>query len=385
MTVIMEERELPLVSVSISNRFGAGHEESQVKGIAHFIEHLVFTGTATRTHEDISREIEKKGGVLNAFTSQEITSYWCKLPSEHLFSGLEILQDILENPVFDRLKFEREKKVILEEIKMYKDNPQHHVYDLIHRALYQKPFGASITGTESTIRGLSREFVTKYYRSHYSPANYIVVLVGKANFSRVCAYLEKAFPRRGAHISSLRPKIQWRKLRELREGIDQTHYVFGIHAPLSGTPEHYALEILDAHLANGMSSRLFLRIREELGLAYSVKSSLTTEKNFANYTISIGTTKEAIPQIQRIILDEFKKACSLDEADIVVARERAIGLHKIHQEESVHVMSELIFAELAGKAEDYYLREKHLRAVKNEQVRNVAHISRFGSAAIVPK
>src|SRR3989339_2142284 len=118
-TVIMEKRELPVVALSISNPFGGAFEKSEEKGIAHFIEHLVFTGTKTRTHEDISREIEKKGGILNAFTANEVTSFWFKLPSEHIFAGLDILVDMLNNAIFNKEKFEKEKKVILEEIKMY--------------------------------------------------------------------------------------------------------------------------------------------------------------------------------------------------------------------------------------------------------------------------
>src|SRR3989338_7775932 len=127
--VLYEQRDLPLISLSITNRFGGAYEQSKTKGIAHFIEHLLFTGTKTRTHEQISREIEKKGGVLNAFTAHEVTSYWFKLPSEHLFSGLEILIDMLKNPVFNPEKFEKEKRVILEEIKMYHDSPQSHVFE----------------------------------------------------------------------------------------------------------------------------------------------------------------------------------------------------------------------------------------------------------------
>src|SRR3989344_6123177 len=116
-TVMMEKRDLPVISVSISNPFGGANETSEIKGIADFIEHLVFTGTKTRTHEDISREIEKKGGILNAFTANEVTSFWFKLPSEHIFSGLLILADLLHNPIFEKTKFENEKRVILEEIK----------------------------------------------------------------------------------------------------------------------------------------------------------------------------------------------------------------------------------------------------------------------------
>src|SRR3989344_6160896 len=142
--VIMEKRDTPVVSFSITNKFGAAFEESKIKGIAHFIEHLVFTGTKTRSHEDISREIEKKGGILNAFTANEVTSFWFKLPSEHVFAGLDILSDMLNNAIFDKEKFEKEKKVIIEEIKMYHDNPSAFVMDQIEKNLYNKPFGELI-------------------------------------------------------------------------------------------------------------------------------------------------------------------------------------------------------------------------------------------------
>ncbi len=385
MTVIGELRDLPLVAVSITNRFGAGHEKSAVKGIAHSMEHLVFTGTTTRTHEDISREIESKGGVLNAFTAQEATSFWCKLPSEHLVSGIQILWDILENPVFEAGKFEKEKRVILEEIKMYRDTPQHHVFDLLHTQMYRKPFSEGILGSETTIRGLGRDFVAKYFHEHYAPSNYIVTLVGKADVAKVCALLERLFPARRARIPRAIVRPTSGHIRERRAGIDQAHYAFGIHAPLSGTKEHYALEILDAFLANGMSSRLFLKIREERGLAYSVKSALTSEQSYSNYTISVGTTAAAVKEVQRIILEEFKAAQHITAADVGAAQERLLGLHKIHQEDSAHVMGELIFSELAGGAEDYYRREQHLRAVRVAEVQDVARVSRFSTALIVPR
>src|SRR3989338_5746255 len=159
LTVIIEKRDIPLISLAICNRFGAGYEESKIKGASHVIEHLVFTGTETRTHEDISREIEGKGGILNAFTANQITSFWFKLPSEHLFAGLDILQDILCNPIFDKAKFEKEKKVILEEIKMYHDDPARNIYDKITTCLYESPFGESITGDKESVSSLQRDFV----------------------------------------------------------------------------------------------------------------------------------------------------------------------------------------------------------------------------------
>jgi len=167
-TILFEKRDLPIVSLSISNPFAASHESSKIKGIAHFIEHLLFTGTQTRTHEDISREIEKKGGILNAFTAEDVTSYWFKLPAEHVLAGLDILTDMLNNTKFDSEKFEKEKKVIIEEIKMYHDNPGSHIWEKIQENLYEKPFGEGIIGSKETVSSLSRDFVKSYYRKIFS-------------------------------------------------------------------------------------------------------------------------------------------------------------------------------------------------------------------------
>src|SRR3989338_8242697 len=159
MIIIMEKRELPIVVVGGANRFGAICESEKIKGVAHVLEHLLFTGTKTRTSEEISREIEKKGGMLNAFTSNEMTCFWFKLPSEHVFSGLDILSDMLINPKFDKEKFEKEKKVILEEIKMYHDDPARHVHELLFANLYASPFGMNLAGTVKSVSALQRDFV----------------------------------------------------------------------------------------------------------------------------------------------------------------------------------------------------------------------------------
>jgi len=387
MTVIMEKRELPVVSLAITNKFGAGYEERNIKGISHFIEHLVFTGTKTRTHEDISREIEKKGGILNAFTANQITSFWFKLPSEHIFSGLEIITDILKNPLFDREKFEKEKKVILEEIKMYHDDPAKNVHDKIAENLYESPFGESIAGDKESVSGLDRESVYRYYKERYKSGNYIAVIVGDADFDKLCEYLEKSFRSEKYALPELNVKMKSRESTEEREGIDQAHFVMGMHAPLMGSKEHYALEILDNYMANGMSSKLFLKIREEKGLAYTIQGSINAEKDYSYYTIYLGTIKEALPEIKKIIIKEFEEAGNMREKEFEESKERAIGLHKISKEESIRVMTELLFSEISIGAEEYYKYEENIRNVKIEDVRKLAVklIKQYSTAAIVPK
>lgn len=385
MVVVMEKRELPVVALSITNKFGAAFEESEIKGIAHFMEHLVFTGTATRTHEDISREIEKRGGILNAFTAHEATSFWFKLPSEHIFAGLDILSDMLNNPAFKEEKFEKEKKVILEEIKMYHDDPQRKVYEQIEANLYEKPFGDWITGSDKTIQPLKRDFVKNYFEKMYDPANFIISIVGNADFDKVCSYLETRFEKKGLALKHEPINMINAECVEERSGIDQAHFIFAIHAPLPSDKDYYAVEVLDAYLAGGMSSKLFLKIREEKGLAYSVRGSVNAEKNYSYYAIYVGTTKEALPEVKRIILEEFSNIDKMSEKDLEEAKQQLIGLRSISAEESVNVMNQLMYNELCGDAENYYAYKENIEKVKLEDVKRIAKFKKYSTAAIVPK
>lgn len=387
-TLLFEKRNLPIISLSISNSFGASSEAEKIKGIAHFIEHLLFTGTKTRSHEDISREIEKRGGILNAFTSNDITSYWFKLPSEHLFTGLDILIDMLKNPLFEEKKFEKEKKVILEEIKMYHDMPQKHIYDKIVENLYEKPFGLGVIGTKETVSSLKRDFVFEYFKKNYSPENYIITLVGSADIKKVCEYLESKFKPENKSLNKIEiTKINKDSIEE-RSGLDQAHFMLAVHAPLATDPKRYVLDILDAYLASGMSSRLFLEIREKRGLAYAIRSSYELEKNYAYYGIYVGTTKPALEEVKELILEEFKNVDKMTEKDLEEAKERLIGLRKVSSEESINVMNELAFAELStGSAEEYYKQEEKIKTVTLEQVKVLAKdiIKTYSTAIITPK
>ncbi len=387
-TVLHEKRDLPVVSLSISNPFAASHETAEIKGIAHFIEHLVFTGTQTRTHEDISREIEKRGGVLNAFTAQDVTSYWFKLPAEHIFTGMDIIIDMLKNPKFEPEKFEKEKKVILEEIKMYHDMPQRYVYEKIEENLFESPLGMGIAGTKETVSSLSRDFVYDYFKEKYSPEHYIVTIVGNADLDKVCEYLEKSFSPENKSTSPQKIIKKNSDSVEERPGIDQSHFVLAMHAPKIDSGEFYTLEVLDAYLANGMSSRLFLEIREKRGLAYSVQSSISAEKNYSYYSIYAGTTKEAIPEVKRLIIEGFNEIEKMTDKDLEESKERLIGLKKVSTEESINVMNALLFSEIAtGKAESYYDYEKEVEKVSLVDVKKLAKelINEFSTAAIVPK
>ncbi|MEK6915215.1 MAG: pitrilysin family protein [Nanoarchaeota archaeon] len=386
-TVLFEKRDLPLVCYSISNLFGGSYETSEVKGVAHLFEHLLFTGTKTRTHEDISGEIEKKGGVLNAFTAQDVTTYFFKLPSEHINAGIDIIHDILKNPIFDKEKLEKEKKVVLEEIKIFHDDPERRVYEILESALYEKPFGEGIIGSAETVNALSREKIIGIFNKNYAPENFIVTIVGNADFKKIGDRLEKEFKPLNKGYAHIPIKHKNQRIVEKREGIDQAQLVVGMHVSTEDKKQK-ALEVLNAYLAGGMSSKLFLEIREKYGLAYTIRGRIEREKNYSYYSIYVGTTKEALEKVESMIIQGLKEIEKMTEKELQESKQRLIGIRRISSEESLNVMNNLIFEEVStGKAEDYYKYDNKINAVKLSEVKLIARelIKEYSVAIVCPK
>src|SRR3989344_113065 len=193
---------------------------------------------------------------------------------------------MINNSVMNEVKFEKEKKVIIEEIKMYHDDPRRLAMEKIEGCLYDKPFGENIIGSEETIRAMKRDFVFNFFKDNYNPGNFIVTIVGNADIDKICTFLEKSFKGNGKKYAPLSIKKINKDFTEERGQIDQAHFIMGMHAPLINSKEYAALEVLNSYLADGMSSKLFLKIREEKGLAYVVKGSIGAEKGYSYYFIS---------------------------------------------------------------------------------------------------
>ncbi len=384
LTVFFEKRNIPIVSVASSIGFGAQHETENIKGISHFIEHLVFKGTKKRTVEEIPKEIEGKGGVLNAFTSEEVTCFYNKLPSKYFDLGSDISRDLILNPLFEKTALERERKVILEEIKMYHDNPSTHVLEKIKEMLYKKPFNMSIAGTEKSVVGLSREKVVELFNSIYSTNNMIFSVVGDVEWEDVLEEAKK-FPKVNKKINSIPILKSSGEEIEKRKGIDQAHLVLGFHAPLLNDKDRYAAEIFDSILGGGMSSRLFQEVREKRGLCYAIKSSLEQSKDYSYEMIYAGTVKEKVNEIKKIILKEISKFNDLKKSDFEEAKERLIGLRQLSKEKADLTMIELLQEELGGNSENYYEYEKEINKVKLKQVQNLSKIKNYSFVALIPE
>ncbi len=382
-TVLFEKRNIPVVAVSSAVKFGAQYESEKIKGISHFIEHLVFKGTKKRTVVEIAKEVEDKGGIINAFTGEEVTCYWNKLPSKHFELGANITRDLVTNPIFEEKALERERKVILEEIKMYKDNPTSYVFEKIKQLLYGKPFNMSIAGTSDTVSGLSRDKVVELFNNIYASNNMVFTVVGDTNLDSVLSEARK-FPKNFKKIKPMSIKLKRGELVEKRKGIDQAHLVLGFHMPKLNDKNRYAAHIFDSILGGGMSSRLFQEVREKRGLCYAIRSGLEQSKDYSYEVIYSGTTKDKIVQIKRIVLNEIKKLNELKQSDFDEAKERLIGLRQISKEKADSTMIELLQEELGGNAENYYNYENEINEAKLKEVRNLSKLKNYSFMALTP-
>jgi len=386
MTLIFEERDLPIVSVGIAVRYGGVNEPLSERGIAHFIEHMLYKGTKNRTSKQIPQEIEKNGGVMNGFTDEQITAFWCKMPSDKLHIALDVLSDMVKSPLFDAKELEKERKVIFEEMKMRKDDPMQYAFDEIQCLLYKNPLGTPIVGTYESMNSVDRKKMLKKFREVYRPGNMILCVVGQADFAGLVKFAEKNFRKEKGKIKKQKVALKNGYKIETRGGIDQANIVLAFHSPLTTNKKIYAAKVLIAIMADGMSSRLFREIRAKRNLAYSVLGDVTANKEFSFSYVYAGAMKENLEKIKKIILDEFKKVSEkLTKKELEATQNQLIGNYRISIESSEGQMNRLLLSEIDGKVKEFYEFEKNIRAVKLKDVKKLAKIKKYSFFALVPE
>ena len=311
-TVPMQERDSAGVAIWV--RAGGRFEALKLSGVSHFLEHMLFKGTRTRTARQIKEEIEGVGGMLNAFTGEESTCYFAKLLVNHFPKALEVLSDMVNHASLSQEEYKKEKTVILEEIKMYRDLPSQHVHDLMGELLWpRQPLGRPVSGTPETVSGITRRAMADYKKQYYHPKNIVVTVSGSVDPDDVVRRVEECFVQKSdlpaAHFSKaaahqMRPRFQF-----LEKKIEQTHLVIGLHGLSRFDPDRYALGVLNILLGSNMSSRLFEEVREKRGLAYEIRSGLSFYHDTGAVTVSAGLDAAKLPEAVRVILRELGKLC----------------------------------------------------------------------------
>ena len=308
---VLTERMERVETVSFGAYIGAGtrHETAAENGVAHFLEHMAFKGTASRSAVDIAEAIEDVGGHINAYTSREQTAYYVKLLKEDLALGVDIIGDILCHSSFEPEEVERERGVILQEIGQANDTPDDIIFDHFQAAAYpSQPMGRPVLGTEAIIRGLKRDALPGFMAAHYTPKNMVVTAAGNLEHARVVALVERHF----ADLTMARPEApmpadylggEYREKRDL----DQAHIVLGFEAPGYGEPDYYPAMLLSTLLGGGMSSRLFQEIREKRGLVYSIYSFTAPAVDGGLFGIYAGTGESEAAELIPVTLAELGK------------------------------------------------------------------------------
>ena len=307
------------VTMGIWVGVGARCEAARMSGVSHFIEHLLFKGTARRTARDISQAVEGRGGYLNAFTQEENTCYYARVAHNHTWNALDVLSDMYVHSRFEPKELEKERGVIIEEIMMYRDQPHHAVHDMLTGALWKgHPLGRPIAGEPATLRAMTRADIVGFVRKAYVPSQTLVAAAGRIDHDRLVLKVSDVLgARRKGRATGFRrvasSTAQDVLVTEARD-IEQTHLALGIRLFGRRDRRRYALKVLSAILGENMSSRLFQTVREKHGLAYSVSSSCHLYSESGALVVSAGLDRK-----------RYLKALDLIVRELIRLRERPVG------------------------------------------------------------
>lgn len=329
--VIMEK--IPYVrsvSIGIWVRTGSVNENDEISGISHFLEHMLFKGTDKRTAKDIAGDIDKIGGQINAFTGKESTCYYVKVLDTHISKGVEVLTDILFHSKFDPSEIAKEKTVVYEEINMYEDSPEDTVHDLLSEIVFDgHPLGRPIIGKQEIIESFSRETLLNYFKKNYNCENIVISAAGNINEEDVMTLLENNIVDCQGNRREKLPDIPTYKpdLRIKKKDIEQAHLCMGIKGIPLDDDKYYALSILSNIMGGSMSSRLFQKIREEKGLAYSVYSYTTSYVDDGVFAFYAGVNPKQLKETSKLMIEEINllKSKGISKEELITAKEQLKG------------------------------------------------------------
>lgn len=339
------------ISIGVWVACGSRHEDLKTNGTAHFIEHMLFKGTQGRSAFDIAAAIDSVGGVMNAFTSKELTSFYIKIPDYHLALAIDLLSDIFLNSRFDDQEIEKEKSVVLQEIHMLEDAPDDYIHDFFEAQFWDgHRLGLPILGTRTGVEGFSRDGLLQFFRSRYCGDNMVVTAAGHLQQGDFVDLITKAFGSlngRAVQEESPTPDI-FSKVAVIEKDLEQIHMMIGTPAPSAVSDDRYASFILNAVLGGSMSSRLFQEIREKRGLAYAIHSYLTPYMDTGMLNVYAGTGRQEIQEVISLSLDEMIRLSEtpLTKSELQGAKELIKGNFLLSMESTDTRMTRLAKNEL---------------------------------------
>jgi predicted Zn-dependent peptidase len=372
------------LSASLVFMFGGGSrlEDERQAGVSHFIEHLFFKGTQRRpTSKEIADAIEGVGGFINASTDKELTAYWTRVPAEHVELGLDVLIDIVSNSKLAPADVERERSVILEELRMYQDQPQDLVQNLFEEIMWPgHPLGRDIAGTEQSVARLTRDDILEYADAHYRLPNLVIGAAGAFGEGEMLEAVRQrlALPAEpDGQLPALAPDpLVGPRVLMRRRKTEQAHICLGVRAFSYVHPDRFVLDLLNTVLGEGMSSRLFLNIRERLGLAYDVHSFTQKHRDTGLLGVYLGVDPKQAVSAVNAVLAEMQNLCDhqLAEEELGRAKEFTKGRLRLELESTNGVSFWLAYQELLiGSIKTIEEEVALVDAITAEDVRRVAN------------
>ena len=302
---------------------GGRHERAEQNGVAHFLEHMAFKGTATRSALQIAEQIEDVGGYINAYTSREMTAYYARVLQADVPLALDVISDIVLNPVFDAREIETERHVILQEIGQALDTPDDIIFDWLQEVSYpDQPFGRAILGPADRVSGFSRDDLTGFVSEHYGPDQMIFSAAGGVDHDAIVAQATAIFGGLRPVGSKVLMPAQFAvgERREVKD-LEQVHFAMAFEAPGYRHADVFTAQVYAMAMGGGMSSRLFQKIREERGLCYSIFAQSGAYEDTGQITLYAGTSEDEIAELCGLTMDEMKRAADdMSEAEVARAR-----------------------------------------------------------------
>src|SRR6202162_1581653 len=378
---VITEQMAHVRSVSLGVWIGTGSrcESADQNGITHFIEHMVFKGTTNRSAEEIARSVDSIGGGLDAFTAKELVSYNTKVLDEHLPLAFDVLADLVLNPLFRAEDIEKEKSVILEELKMEVDNPEYLLHEIFSSNFWKDhPLGKPILGTKETVKKFDRERIQDYCRGYYSPSNILITAAGNLNHDRLVDLAREHFEdlRVNGHPSPGHPPATHSRLVfRNKTSLEQTHLYLGVPAYPFPHEMRFACYALNTVLGGGMSSRLFQNLREQPGLAYAVYSELGMYRDTGCLAIYAGTSVESVRQVIDCIVKEFRELTEhlVPDEELRRAKDHLKGSFMLGLESTSSRMGNLARQELYFK--HFFTLDEMLQSIENVTAEQIQHIA----------
>jgi len=345
-------QHLRSVSIGVWVKTGSRDEDPRSNGISHFIEHMLFKGSANRSAEDIARQVDSIGGNMDAFTAKECICFNMKVVDEHLPVAIDILSDLVLNPLFKEEDIAREKGVILEEIKMDEDSPDYLVHEIFTQSFFKDhPLGKPILGTRDTVKKFERSSVLEFYKQCFTPENIVVSAAGNLEHKKFVDLVKRHFAQlkpTKTNRKSRRPETASRIMLRNKKSLEQVQICMGVPSYPIAHEKRYASYILNSLLGGGMSSRLFQNIRERQGLAYAIYSDLSPYRDTGCLCVYAGTSRESAGKVvQSVVRELFRlKSETVSAEELRRSKDQLKGSLMLSLESSTSRMSNLARQEM---------------------------------------